>query len=82
MNKWVLIGLSLLSLGYSWSSVAATEIVHSLSFPEEQRIEKQPAEAQYLAAQKNCDDFCKQHCKIKRCNQKVLQCAALFLKLI
>lgn len=52
MNKWVLIGLSLLSLGYSWSSVAATEIVHTLSFPEEQRIEKQAAEAQYLAAQK------------------------------
>ena len=52
MNKWVLIGLSLLSIGYSWSSVAATEIVHSLRFPEEQRIEKQPAEAQYLAAHK------------------------------
>jgi len=52
MNKWMLIGLSLLSLGYSWSSVAATEIVHSLSFTEEQRIKKQPAEAQYLAAQK------------------------------
>lgn len=52
MNKWMLIGLGLMSLGCSWSSVAATEIVHSLSFPEEQRIEKQPAEAQYLAAQK------------------------------
>ena len=52
MNKWVLIGLSLLSLGYSWSSVVATEIVHTLSFPEEQRIEKQAAEAQYLVAEK------------------------------
>ena len=52
MNKWMLIGLSLLSLGCSWSSVAATEIVHSLSFPEEQRIEKQAAEAQYLGAEK------------------------------
>lgn len=51
MNKWMLIGLSLLSIGCSWSSIAATEIVHSLSFPEEQRIEKQAAEAEYLAVQ-------------------------------
>ena len=49
MNKWMLIGLSLLSLGCSWSSIAATEIVHSLSFAEPKQIEKQPAEAEYLA---------------------------------
>ena len=51
MNKWMLIGLSLLSLGCSWSSIAATEIVHSLSFAEPKQIEKQSAEAEYLAVQ-------------------------------
>ena len=52
MNKLVLICLAVLSLGCSWSSVAATEIVHSLNFPQEQPAQKQPAEVQYLAAQK------------------------------
>lgn len=51
MNKWMLIGLGLMSLGCSWSSVAATEIVHSLSFAEPKQIEKQSAEAEYLAVQ-------------------------------
>ena len=46
MNKLVLIGLVVLSLGCSWSSVAATEIVHSLNFPQEQPAQKQPAEVQ------------------------------------
>ena len=51
MNKWMLIGLSLLSIGCLWSRIAATEIVHSLSFAEPKQIEKQSAEAEYLAVQ-------------------------------